>query len=76
MLSRGSGATSEVSEIDLSNRALCAPVSRAHEPLQRYDVVYVPRSRISQVNLFMQQYVRDALPVQFSFYYDLQGQRN
>ena len=46
------------------------------QPLQRYDVVYVPRSRISQVNLFMQQYVRDALPVQFSFYYDLNGDRN
>jgi hypothetical protein len=24
----------------------------------------------------MQQYVRDALPVQFSFYYDLRGERN
>ena len=74
VLSRGSGAT-EVSEIDLSPRAMRAGFPGA-EPLQRYDVVYVPRSRISQVNLFMQQYVRDALPVQFSFYYDLQGQRN
>ena len=74
VLSRASGAT-EVSEIDLSPRAMRAGFPGA-EPLQRYDVVYVPRSRISQVNLFMQQYVRDALPVQFSFYYDLQGQRN
>ena len=64
-----------MTEIDLSMRAVrsCLPGSRA---LQRYDVVYVPRSRISQVNLFMQQYVRDALPVQFSFYYDLRGDRN
>ncbi len=74
VLSRASGAT-EVSEIDLSSRAMRAGFPDA-EPLQRYDVVYVPRSRISQVNLFMQQYVRDALPVQFSFYYDLRGQRN
>jgi len=74
VLSRASGAT-EVSEVDLSPRAMRAGFPGA-EPLQRYDVVYVPRSRISQVNLFMQQYVRDALPVQFSFYYDLQGQRN
>ena len=39
--------------------------------LQAYDVLYVPRSGIAQVNLFMQQYVRDALPIQFSLYYDL-----
>lgn len=74
VLSRASGAT-EVSQIDLSPRAMRAGFPGA-EPLERYDVVYVPRSRIGQVNLFMQQYVRDALPVQFSFYYNLAGQRN
>lgn len=74
ILSRASGQT-QVSEIDLSPRAMRAGLPNA-QPLQRYDVVYVPRSRISQVNLFMQQYVRDALPVQFSFYYDLRGNRN
>lgn len=71
ILSRAGGATN-VSEIDLSMRAVRNGLVNA-QPLQRYDVVYVPRSRISQVNLFMQQYVRDALPVQFSFYYDLRG---
>ena len=71
VLSRASGETSVV-EIDLSMRAVRNGLPNA-QPLQRYDVVYVPRSRISQVNLFMQQYVRDALPVQFSFYYDLRG---
>ncbi len=71
ILSRASGSTT-VSEIDLSMRAVRGGLPGAHA-LQRYDVVYVPRSRISQVNLFMQQYVRDALPVQFSFYYDLRG---
>ena len=74
VMSRASGAA-EVTEVDLSTRALRAGLPDA-QPLQRYDVVYVPRSRISQVNLFMQQYVRDALPVQFSFYYDLRGNRN
>ncbi len=74
VLSRASGEA-EVTEVDLSPRAMRAGFPGA-EPLQRYDVVYVPRSRISQVNLFMQQYVRDALPVQFSFYYDLRGDRN
>lgn len=71
ILSRASGETS-VSEVDLSMRAVRSGLPDARA-LQRYDVVYVPRSRISQVNLFMQQYVRDALPVQFSFYYDLRG---
>ncbi len=74
VLSRASGQT-QVAEIDLSPRAMRDGFPNA-QPLQRYDVVYVPRSRISQVNLFMQQYVRDALPVQFSFYYDLRGDRN
>jgi polysaccharide export outer membrane protein len=74
VLSRVSGE-SRVTEVDLSPRAMRRGFPDA-QPLQRYDVVYVPRSRISQVNLFMQQYVRDALPVQFSFYYDLRGDRN
>jgi len=73
VLSRAGGQT-QVTEVDLSPRAMRAGFPNA-QPLQRYDVVYVPRSRISQVNLFMQQYVRDALPVQFSFYYDLRGDR-
>jgi protein involved in polysaccharide export with SLBB domain len=73
ILSRAGGQT-QVTEIDLSSRAMRRGFPDA-QPLQRYDVVYVPRSPISQVNLFMQQYVRDALPVQFSFYYDLRGDR-
>lgn len=74
VLSRSTGATT-VTEIDLSMRAVRNGLPGA-QALQRYDVVYVPRSRISQLNLFMEQYVRDALPVQFSFYYDLRGNRN
>jgi protein involved in polysaccharide export with SLBB domain len=74
VLSRANGE-SRVTEVDLSSRAMRAGFPNI-QPLQRYDVVYVPRSTISQVNLFMQQYVRDALPVQFSFYYDLRGERN
>lgn len=42
-------------------------------PLQRFDVVWVPRSAIANQNLFIQQYVRDALPIQFSLVYDLAG---
>lgn len=42
-------------------------------PLRRFDVVYVPRTGISEQNQFVQQYVRDALPVQFSLFYDVSG---
>jgi len=69
VLSRANG-TSEVSHADLSPSAMRRGFANA-QPLSRYDVVYVPRSGIAQVNLFMQQYVRDALPIQFSLYYDL-----
>jgi len=75
VLSRASGAM-QVSELDLSPGAMRRGFPAGLTPLQRYDVVYVPRSHISQINLFMQQYVRDALPVQFGFYYDLRGGGN
>jgi len=32
-------------------------------PLRPYDVVFVPRSKIANVNVFVQQYVRNLLPV-------------
>lgn len=32
--------------------------------LQAADIVYVPRKRISNVNLFVQQYIRDNFPIQ------------
>jgi polysaccharide export outer membrane protein len=36
-------------------------------PLRRYDVIYVPRSTIANVGLFVQQYIRDAIPLSFSY---------
>jgi len=42
-------------------------------PLRRFDVIYVPRTRISEQNQFVQQYIRNALPIQFSLYYDVSG---
>ncbi len=40
-------------------------------PLQRFDVVYVSRKAIADENLFVQQFVRDALPINFSLFYDI-----
>lgn len=50
---------------------IAAEAEGAPPALKRFDVVYVPRSTIAEVNLFMRQYVREALPVNFGFYYDL-----
>lgn len=33
-------------------------------PLRPLDMVFVPRSKIAEVNLFVKQYIRDTLPVQ------------
>ncbi len=42
-------------------------------PLRRFDVIYVPRSRISEQNQFVAQYIRDALPLPFSLFYAVSG---
>jgi polysaccharide biosynthesis/export protein PslD len=43
--------------------------------LRRFDVVWVPRSRVSEVGQFTQQFVREALPVTVGFNYSIGGQR-
>lgn len=42
-------------------------------PLRRFDVVYVTRKPIADQNLFVRQYIRDALPIDFSLFYDVSG---
>ena len=39
--------------------------------LRRGDIIFVPRSDIAEVGLFMQQYIRDALPVDINLSYNL-----
>lgn len=41
--------------------------------LRRFDVVWVPRSRVSEVGQFTQQFIREALPVTVGFNYSLGG---
>jgi protein involved in polysaccharide export with SLBB domain len=46
------------------------PIQRGEQPevdlpLRPLDVVFVPRSKIANVNLFVQQYIRDTLPVSY-----------
>lgn len=47
------------------------PAKAADFPLERMDVVFVPRKPVSDWNLFVTQYVRAALPIEFSLFYDL-----
>jgi protein involved in polysaccharide export with SLBB domain len=37
--------------------------------LSPFDIVYVPRSRVANVNLWMDQYIRKNIPIPFSIYY-------
>jgi polysaccharide export outer membrane protein len=48
-------------------RAFSDPDGADLVPLRRFDIVYVPRTRVAEVGLFVQQYLRDVLPVQFSY---------
>ena len=48
-------------------RGLTSPGGADLVPLRRFDVVYVPRSGVSETGLFMQQYFRDLLPITFSY---------
>ena len=49
------------------------PTLASWTPLRRFDVVYVTRKPISDQNLFVRQYIRDALPIDFSIFYDIAG---
>lgn len=55
------------------NSGLNDPRLADFTPLRRFDVVYVPRSAIAEENLFMEQWFRSSLPIDFSLYYDLSG---
>ena len=47
------------------------PILADWGPLQRFDIVVVLPTWIAQENRFMQQYVRQALPVEFGLFFDL-----
>jgi polysaccharide export outer membrane protein len=38
-------------------------------PLRRFDIIYVPKTGVAQVGQFVQQYIRDAIPVSMGFSY-------
>jgi polysaccharide export outer membrane protein len=64
ILRRGPGDQPMMRVVDL--RAVAQRGSADAVPLRRFDVVFVPRSGISELGVFVSQ-IRDALPVQFSY---------
>ena len=72
LIRRGADGRPMSKLVDLLNGV--SDASRAdYTPLRRFDVVYVPRTRIAEVGLAVQQYLRDALPIQVGFSYALNG---
>ena len=66
VIRRGADGRPMMRTVDLA-RAIRNPSRTDAVPLRRFDVIYVPRSGISQLGLFVQQYLRDTLPLSFSY---------
>lgn len=73
IIRRGADGRAMLRTADLLN-AIYRPQTVDAVPLRRFDIVYVPRSGVAEVGLFMQQYLREALPIQFS--YAINGNNN
>jgi polysaccharide export outer membrane protein len=68
IIRRGSGGRAMMRTADLLH-GITDPSHTDAVPLRRFDVVYVPRSSVSEAGLFVQQYFRDLNPVQLGFNY-------
>lgn len=71
VIRRGPGGRPMMRLVDL-RQATFDPAHTDAVPLRRFDVVYVPRTKIGNADLFVQQYIRDLVPMSFS--YQLSGQ--
>ncbi len=66
VIRRGVDGRAMMRQVDLGQAVRGAPRTDA-VPLRRFDIVYVPKSGIAVAGLFVQQYLRDLVPVQFSY---------
>lgn len=67
ILRRGPGGRAMMRTVDLRTAVFDPANGTGSVPLRRFDVVYVPRTRISEVGEFVRQYFRDITPIQFSY---------
>lgn len=75
ILRRGANGKAFMTVVDL-RRAARDPAAFAALPrLRRFDVVFVPRTRISEIELFTTQYLREALPISLGFNYTFDPSR-
>ena len=66
IIRRGPGGRAMMRTVNLRS-AMKSPSGADFVPLRRFDIVYVPRSNIAEAGLFVQQWLRDLSPVQFSY---------
>lgn len=66
VIRRGAGGRPMMREVDLREAVFRAPGVDA-VPLRRFDVIYVPRTNIGNAGIFVEQYIRDLVPIQFSY---------
>ena len=70
VIRRGPGGRPMMRTVDLL-QASRDPSAGDAMPLRRFDIVYVPRTRITEVGLFTKQYFNDAFPFASGFGYTL-----
>ncbi len=66
VIRRGIDGRPMMRTVDL-RAAIYSPGGRDAVPLRRSDIVYVPRSTIAEIDNFVQQYLVQTLPIQFSY---------
>ena len=66
VIRRGADGRPMMRKVNLA-RVIRTPAETDAVPVRRFDVIIVPRSGISQFGLFVQQYLRDTLPLSFSY---------
>jgi polysaccharide export outer membrane protein len=66
VIRRGADGRAMMRTVDL-RRGLSDPGGNDAVPLRRFDVVYVPRTSISEAGLFVQQYIRDLVPFDINY---------
>ena len=66
VIRRGAAGRPMMKVVDL-RQATFAPAHADAVALCRFDVVYVPKTEIANADIFVAQYIRDLVPVSFSY---------
>jgi polysaccharide export outer membrane protein len=72
LIRRGAGGKPMMRAVDLAHAA-SDPARYDLVPLRRFDIVYVPKSGVSATGVFVQQYLRDVVPINMGFSYAAGG---